>query len=173
MIYLHTFVVGGLILGVGAVRPAATVTPQPTKFLAGNHWALLLTLPTAPIQHHQPSALTKKICWDQAPIHKPLEKPQELKVHVNHRKKWGTGQKNIGCSLQKYNFGLFMVIAPTFRGVGEGGGKHARLRGKGGSSKGAKRESATRNGNWMWRVTDTSYRKDKENKKTRQLCGDQ
>lgn len=90
MIYLHTFVVGGLILGVGAVLPAATLTPQPTKFLAGNHWALLLALPTAPIQHHQPSALTKKICWDQAPIHRPLEKPQELKVHVKHRKKWGT-----------------------------------------------------------------------------------
>lgn len=74
MIYLHTFITGGLILGIGAVRPAAPVTPQPTKFLAGNHWALLLALPTAPIQ----------------PIHRPLEKPQELKVHVKHRKKWGT-----------------------------------------------------------------------------------
>lgn len=86
---LHTFIVGGLILVVGAVRPAAPATSQPTKFLAGNHWALLPALPTAPTQHDQPSALVKKICWRQAAKHGPLEKPQEQKVHVKQQRKMG------------------------------------------------------------------------------------
>lgn len=81
---MHIFIVGGQILGDGAVRPAAPATSQPTEFWTGNHWALL---PTAPIQHNQPSAHVKKTCWPQAAKHRPLEKPQELKVHGKQKRK--------------------------------------------------------------------------------------
>lgn len=89
MIYLHTFVVGGLILGVGAMRTAAPVTPQPTELLAGNHWALLLAPPPAPIQHQQPSALAKKICRDQAPKRTTGKASRTESSCKTTEKKWG------------------------------------------------------------------------------------